>query len=273
MPELPEVETVRKGLLDFLPLKINKVERTPELASILKTEEFPLKGLTISSLERKGKVLIFHLGDGKTVVSRFGMAGSWEVSEEKNTKKHNHLQLHCTSSQGKVFLSYVDARRFGKMHIGYQEVTKRELAKVGVDVTTEEFNEQALRDISKKYPDRQIKPLLLEQEKLAGIGNYLACEILAHCNVRPTRRCKTITKEETKKMVWATKKVVSESIEKNGLTFTKTTGYRDVLGNAGEFFDGLVVFRQKLCKLCGDEPVKKIVLATRGTFYCPQCQK
>ena len=74
-------------------------------------------------------------------------------------------------------------------------------------------------------------------------------------------------------MVWATKKVVSESIEKNGLTFTKTTGYRDVLGNAGEFFDGLVVFRQKLCKLCGDVPVKKIVLATRGTFYCPQCQK
>ena len=81
MPELPEVETVRKGLLDFLPLKINKVERTSELSSILKTEEFPLKGLTISSLERKGKVLIFNLGDGKTVVSRFGMAGSWEVSE------------------------------------------------------------------------------------------------------------------------------------------------------------------------------------------------
>ena len=93
MPELPEVETVRKGLLDYLPIHIKKVERTPELKSILKTEDFSLEGKTIKSLERKGKVLIFHFKEGEAIVSRFGMSGAWEISEKKNPKKHNHLQL------------------------------------------------------------------------------------------------------------------------------------------------------------------------------------
>ena len=273
MPELPEVETVRKGLLDYLPIHIKKVERTPELKSILKTEDFSLEGKTIKSLERKGKVLIFHFKEGEAIVSRFGMSGAWEISEKKNPKKHNHLQLFCKSAKGPLFLSYVDSRRFGKMHFAYADTLKRELGKVGVDVTTKEFNEDSFSKILKKFPERAIKPLLLEQEKLGGIGNYLSCEILAHSGVRPTRRSKTLTKEEIKKIVKWTKKVIDLSIKKNGLTFTKNIGYRNVLGNAGEFFDGLVVFRQKTCKICGKTEVKKIVLAARGTFYCPKCQK
>ncbi|MEE2745179.1 MAG: zinc finger domain-containing protein, partial [Bdellovibrionota bacterium] len=169
--------------------------------------------------------------------------------------------------------SYVDSRRFGKMHFSHSETLNRELEKVGVDVKSKEFNEDYFSKILKNFPERPIKPLLLEQEKLSGIGNYLSCEILAHSGVRPTRKSKTLTKNEVKKIVIWTKKVIELSIEKNGLTFTKTIGYRNVLGNAGEFFDGLVVFRQKTCKICGKTEVKKIVLATRGTFYCPKCQK
>jgi formamidopyrimidine-DNA glycosylase len=273
MPELPEVETVRRGLLDYLPLQIKKVEKTPELVSILKTEDFSLKGKIIKGLERKGKVLIFILKGGEAIVSRFGMSGSWEISEKRNTKKHNHLQLFCSSAKGPLFLSYVDSRRFGNMHFAQPVTLKRELDKVGVDVTTEEFNEETFGQILKRFPEKIIKPFLLEQDKLGGIGNYLACEILAHSGVRPKRRAKTLKKDEIKKIVESTKKVIELSIEKNGLTFTKTIGYRNVLGNAGEFFEGLVVFRQKMCKLCGKTEVKKIILATRGTFYCPKCQK
>lgn len=266
MPEMPEVATIAKQLGTTLPFSIREVKLSSVVGSILKTQSFSPAGKTISSIDRIGKLMIFNLSDGNKILSHLGMSGSWRISDAPLDVKHNHVQFISSSK----VLSYVDPRRFGYMYFLTPEEAKIHTDKLGIDIASKEFTSEYVYNVLKKFPDKKLKPFLLDQKYFAGIGNYIACEICARAGIRPSRRAGKITKLEAQKIVDATSEVISGSLEKQGMTFSG--GYVDANGEKGEGVQNLVVFWQDECQMCGGT-VKKVTLAQRGTFYCPRCQK
>lgn len=271
MPELPEVETIRKQLEVVTPFIIKKVELSNVVGSILKTKEFAPKGKTISHIKRKGKLLDMHVDDDLHILSHLGMSGGWRISKTKVLEKHTHVQFSGTDRNGKeLHLAYVDPRRFGYMYFVKEASAQTHLNKLGVDIASPEFDADYVHMILKRYPNRHLKVHLLDQAYFAGCGNYIASEICARAGIRPTRRCGKISKVESEAIVRATGEVLNPIMASNGLTFSG--GYADTSGDKGEGVKHLVVFWQKECQMCGGV-VKKITLGQRGTFYCPKCQK
>ncbi|MCR9205418.1 MAG: hypothetical protein NXH75_12620, partial [Halobacteriovoraceae bacterium] len=261
-------------LNEIAPFVIEEEVYSPVVDSILKVKNrhFELKNKKVETLKRLGKLLYFVLEDDHYILSHLGMSGSWRISKEKLDVKHNHVELKVLSDNaGPMFLSYVDPRRFGHMYFVKGEAAKKEFARLGVDIASPQFNEEYLSPVFKKFPNKVLKPFLLDQKYFAGCGNYIASEICARAGIRPTRKCGKITQTEVSKIVAATKSVLEGSIKNNGMTFSG--GYADTKGEKGEGVKDLVVFYQKVCGLCHETPVKKIVLAQRGTYYCPKCQK
>lgn len=268
------MQTVREQIEVNLPLKIVDFEEGKFARSILADKNcgFDPKGCVIESLSRVGKVLIFNLLGERKIISHFGMSGGWRLGRQKIGEKHTHLQFKTTDQKGQaLYLAYVDPRRFGSMLFLNSDKASAYLQKLGRDIGQEDFDGDYVYSVLKKYPQRQIKPFLLDQKFFAGCGNYIACEICALAGIRPTRKAKTITKREAEMMALAAKKIIHKQIQNKGLTFSG--GYSDAFGNKGQGVENLVVFNQKICGLCHESVVKKIVLAQRGTYYCPSCQK
>lgn len=267
MPELPEVETIKNQLSNYLPFKIVSVASTPELKQNILHTDLDLKNKTLLAIKRKGKMLDLIFDDGSHLLSHLGMTGTWLIGEEIKIGKHTHLILKSES----LTLAYDDPRRFGHMYYYSQEEAKKKLAELGMDLTDPDFNLEYLTHAIKRYPERALKVTLLDQKLFAGSGNYIANEICARAGIRPTRKCKNIKKEEFPKILQAIRDVLNPAIAAGGTTFQG--GYRDTSGEKGMGVQHLVVFYQKICQMCKTTPVKKIMLAQRGTYYCPKCQK
>ncbi|MFZ4713712.1 MAG: Fpg/Nei family DNA glycosylase [Bacteriovoracaceae bacterium] len=271
MPELPEVETVRRQLSDYLPLTIMSVKLGIHGDSLVEKKEFQPKGKTITAFHRHGKMLQF-IFDDFMILSHFGMTGGWRIAKEPSKEKHLHVEFKVTNpNQETLYLGYVDYRRFGVMYWIKKENLHLHMKNLGVDIASSEFTLEYLTKAIKKYPERALKVTLLDQKLFAGCGNYIACEICARAFMRPTRKCKKIKKDEFKKIHEAVKVVLDGSINTQGNTFSG--GYVDANGEEGAGVQNLVVFWQKVCRMCNKTEVKKIFLAARGTYYCPKCQK
>ncbi|GAB4422771.1 MAG: bifunctional DNA-formamidopyrimidine glycosylase/DNA-(apurinic or apyrimidinic site) lyase [Bacteriovoracaceae bacterium] len=273
-PELPEVETIRRQIEEYLPLKITEVYYSDVSDSLFRPEvkSFNPKGCVIKAIERKGKQMAWQLGDDQFVLTHLGMSGGWRIKREKISEKHTHVQFECIDREGKkLFLGYVDPRRFGEMGFVNRKTKDEFLSRLGVELTSNEFNADYLYDSCRRYPERAIKVHLLDQKSFAGIGNYMACEICALAGVRPTRKCGKVTRAECEKMIEATHQVINGQINHSGLSFSG--GYKDTTGSDGGGLSSLVVFHQDKCGMCGGDTIKKIVLAQRGTYYCSRCQK
>ncbi|MGE3608051.1 MAG: bifunctional DNA-formamidopyrimidine glycosylase/DNA-(apurinic or apyrimidinic site) lyase [Bacteriovoracaceae bacterium] len=266
MPELPEVETIRTQLKPYLPFKIESVSTTPELKKNILHTKLNLKGKAIIDIKRKGKLLNFILDDGSHLLSHLGMTGTWLIGETIKSTKHTHLTLKSS----KFTLAYDDPRRFGHMYYYGAEEAEEKLATLGMDLADPELDEKYIENALKHYPNRMLKVHLLDQKLFAGSGNYIASEICARAKILPTRKCKDVTKNEYKKIIKAIKTVLDGSIASGGTTFQS---YRDSTGERGKGVYHLVVYNQKICQMCKKTPVKKIILAQRGTYYCPHCQK
>lgn len=271
MPELPEVETIKNQILPKLPMQVERVVFSDVSSSIVKQKNFKIDSFVIEKIERKGKVLRFFLDGDRRIISGLGMSGSWRISHFPITEKHTHVQFCGSNSEGDLYLGYIDPRRFGKMHFVDIEGEAEWLKRLGPDVSTEEFNLDYLLELKKKKPTKVLKPFLLEQNFFSGVGNYMASEICARAFVRPTRRMKSLTRVDLENIIESTKKVLDDTISTGGTTFSG--GYQDANGDKGEGVKNLVVFYQEECGMCKKTKVKKIILATRGTYYCPHCQK
>lgn len=267
MPELPEVKTIQDQLSEYLPFKIEKVTTTPELFQNVAHTDLNLKGRTIIKINRKGKMLDFLLDDGSHLLSHLGMTGTWLIGETVTTGKHSHLILKAKDKT----LVYDDPRRFGHMYHYEAAEAETKLNELGVDIASKELTLEYVTTALKRYPDRALKVTLLDQKLFAGSGNYIANEICARAGVMPTRLCCDIKKNEFAKIHQAIADVLSPAISSGGTTFQG--GYRDSKGEKGLGVSHLVVFYQKTCQLCGKNPVTKITLAGRGTYYCSRCQK
>lgn len=267
MPELPEVETIRTQLSHYLPFKIESFSTTSGLKQNILHTDLDIQGKTITEIKRKGKMLDFIFSDGSHLLSHLGMTGTWLVGETIKSGKHTHLTLKNKTHT----LAYDDPRRFGHMYFYSADEALRKLGEMGLDLVDPDFNLDYLTKAIKKYPDRALKVTLLDQKLFAGSGNYIANEICARAFIRPTRKCSKVKSEEFPKILEAIKDVLAPAIASGGTTFQG--GYRDSTGERGMGVDHLVVFYQKTCQLCKITPVKKIILAQRGTYYCPSCQK
>lgn len=271
MPELPEVETIRRQLSRHLPLTIEEEWYSRVSSSIVKTKSFSPVGLKLTKLSRIGKVLHFIFSNNLHLLSGLGMSGAWRYSKTKIEEKHTHIQFRCTNKSGELYLAYVDPRRFGKSYFLGETECQARLKKLGVDIGSDEFTGDYIFTLSKKYPKRIIKPFLLDQKFFAGIGNYIASEMLAHAGILPTREIGSLNPKECARLSDAAKLVISGSVKSRGLTFAG--GYTDAHGEKGEGLNNLVVFHQDLCGLCRKHKVVKVVQGGRATFYCPKCQK
>lgn len=274
MPELPEVETIKKQLQPFLPGVVTKTYRSQFFKQniYLSPKRFP-KLDEILSVERFGKFLYFKTPT-HMMYSHLGMSGAWIIQKDILAPKLKHTHLSLTiekEDHSSVRLDYVDPRRFGKIKILDHEEHEDKLKRLFPDPSTELFTLKTLTEALNKFPNRKLKVTLLDQELFPGVGNYMASEICAHAKVLPDRFVTTLKAKDIKNLFKAFDIVLNGSIASNGTTFSG--GYKDAYGEKGEGVQNLVVFYQKICQMCGQEEVIKTYLAQRGTYHCPRCQK
>lgn len=266
MPELPEVETVRRTLENFI---LNKkivdikvlyskiIEDDPEVFIDL------LKGKTFKEIDRVGKYLIFKLED-VAFVSHLRMEGKYQICHQGDClSKHDHVIF--VLEDGKE-LRYNDVRKFGRMKLVDYDDYKNQLplSKLG----PEPFDVDYLELYQKlKKKNKAIKTVLLDQSIMTGIGNIYANEICYQMHLNPYTKANVLSKKRVKELVEVSSSILNKAIEQGGTTIHSFSAN----GIDGLFQVQLKVHMQKHCPL-GHE-IKKVMINERGTYYCPICQK
>lgn len=273
MPELPEVETVRRTLEQLvLGKEIKevfvfwpKIVKKPE-----PVEQFQdaLRGQMIRSIGRRGKFLIFTLDD-YSMVSHLRMEGKYMLyKKEEPYDKHTHVIFSFTDG---TELRYRDVRKFGTMHLFAkgQELTSLPLVNLGPEPLDADFTVEYLAGRLGKT-NRKIKPVLLDQNIVVGIGNIYVDESLFRAGIHPERLASSLTRAEIEKLHQEIGATLSEAVEKGGSTIRS---YINSQGKIGMFQLELYVYGRKgePCKKCGT-PLQKLVVGGRGTHICPTCQ-
>lgn len=274
MPELPEVETIKRSLTPYVVGgTITGVQVfNPAVIISYKAEEFShvLKGKKVLALDRRGKYLIFTLTDGYTLSWHLGMTGRllWLNSQER-IERHTHLILNF-DSHGQ--LRFVDVRRFGRCYLAGKgsPAYPEGLARLGLEPLSPAFTPETLKEIirSKK---RSLKSLLLDQHHIAGLGNIYSDEALFGAGIHPLRPAYALSDEEIGRLYEAIVKVLQEGIASGG---TSIRDYVDGTGRKGDYQNRLSVYGRKdqPCPRCG-ETIKSLKISGRTSYFCPRCQK
>ncbi|SDC10123.1 DNA-(apurinic or apyrimidinic site) lyase [Paenibacillus sp. UNCCL117] len=274
MPELPEVETVRRTLQQLvagktvesvkvmLPRIIQKPDDIQLFASLL-------VGETIRSVERRGKFLRLMF-DHYTLVSHLRMEGRYGIYQAgEPVEPHTHVIFYFTDGSE---LRYRDVRQFGTMHIfdKDQDLKEKPLVKLGLEPLDETFTLQAFRD-RLSHRTTKIKPLLLNQEYIVGIGNIYVDESLYLAGIHPEREANSLTGPEWAKLHEAIVTTLRDAVAVGG---SSIKSYVNGQGEMGMFQHQLRMYGRKgePCYTCGG-PIEKSVVAGRGTHFCPACQK
>jgi len=275
MPELPEVETVRRTLEYQLghPVVAQTQIFWPRIVDNMTPQEFSekLKGQCFQTYERIGKYLIFVLDDD-VLVSHLRMEGKYYVQQEKDPYDAKHTHAIFTFADGRQ-LRYHDTRKFGRLYLYPKTIPlceQKAFAHVGYDVFDERVTPQYLYD--KLHPRKIVlKQALLDQSVMAGIGNIYADEICFALAYHPQMKIRYLRKKDYASLLDVTRRILREAIRAGGTTIRS---YTSSLGVDGRFQLELKVHAQKgqPCPVCHRAIEKKIV-ATRGTYYCPHCQK
>lgn len=273
MPELPEVETIRRGLQQVLPGRVlasidvhySGSVKTPSVAEL--TAQLP--GRQVSKAGRRGKYLHLYLDDKSVIIIHLRMTGKLIFSPTAlQPDKHTHVIFNFTDGSS---LAFHDVRKFGTIYWLAQErlCEIKGLACLGPEPLGENF---CVEYMAGKLAKRKgnIKALLLNQEFVAGLGNIYADESLHRAGIRPDRTAASLTSEEIKVLYQAVCEVLNEAIRWRGTTMSD---YRDASGGYGQFQERLRVYHRsgQACLQCGT-PIERIVVAGRGTHFCPNCQ-
>ncbi|TWK52065.1 DNA-formamidopyrimidine glycosylase [Bacillus licheniformis] len=274
MPELPEVETVRRTLaglvrgktIDAVDVRWTKIIKRPE-----EPEEFArlLAGQTIQSIGRRGKFLLFHLDDC-VMVSHLRMEGKYGLHQnDEPLDKHVHVIFRFTDGSE---LRYRDVRKFGTMHLFKpgEELTDLPLRQLGPEPFSSEFTADYLRERLKKT-NRSVKTALLDQRTVVGLGNIYVDEALFRAGIHPEATANKLTKKQTVLLHKEIIQTLKEAVEAGGST---VRSYINSQGEIGMFQLKLFVYGRKdePCKKCGS-PIEKTVVGGRGTHFCIKCQK
>ena len=276
MPELPEVETVRRMLESAIVDRrvasasvSRKRLRTTSLASL----PGRLVGRTFRTPRRTGKFLMLDMDGGVTLLSHLGMSGRWLYWcpgwKPDGSLEHVHLKL---SFEDGAVLWFQDVRRFGMLRVVATERLAQDssLRLLGPDPLAVPRDGAALRTAA-HGARTSIKVWLLDQRRIAGLGNIYASEVLFRARVDPRRRAGALAPEEWARVASEIPAVLEESIARMGTTFST---YRTIWNEPGEYGEQLLVYDRagEPCRNCGT-PLKRIVQGGRSTYFCPSCQR
>lgn len=273
MPELPEVETVKRTLNQLVKGKV--IDRvTVNLARIIQRPDdidqfaFMLAGHRIEGVERRGKFLRILL-DGLVLVSHLRMEGRYGVYASSDpVEKHTHVIFHFNDG---TELRYKDVRQFGTMHLFQpgEEFASPPLNKLGLEPLDPEFTARKFKETLKGKTSK-IKAVLLNQAYVVGIGNIYVDESLFRAGIHPEQPANTLTDKQFEALHQAVVATLAESVEVGG---SSIKSYVNGQGEMGMFQHQLKIYgrQNEPCVTCGT-PIEKTVVGGRGTHYCPACQ-
>lgn len=274
MPELPEVETIVRYMnrSSIVGVPIEGVDLLhPKIVEGLSDTDFVagLKGCRIERFGRRGKWIWAALSNEKTLLIHLRMTGNLRISKQGAPERHDCITLDFKNGSR---LHYRDVRRFGcwKLVSDPQEA----FSKLGPEPLGESLREIDFRCLLAKY-SRQIKPLLMDQKVLAGLGNIYANEALFASSIHPLQKSNQVSKQKAKKLYHAIRKILRQAIESQGTSLGDTiSNYAFAEGQRGRNQLHLQVYQRpgSDCPLCGTK-IEKIIVGQRSTYYCPDCQR
>jgi len=289
MPEGPEVETIRRGLeLGVVGQKIARVDVAWERSFAVPADliEQIVVGAAISHVSRRAKVLIIELNNGYSLLFHLKMTGQMVLVKADGERfagghpsESMRSQLPDTSTRV-VFgfesgdtLYFNDQRKFGWVKLVPTAEIKQDalVARLGPEVLSDEFSITYLQTQLDRHKRAPIKPVILDQSTVAGIGNIYADESLHLAKLHPRRLAGSLTPIEVKRLYKAIRQIIALGIEHGGTSFSH---YVNSLGGKGDYLQHARVFRREgqPCPVCGTI-IEKIRVAGRGTHICPKCQK
>jgi formamidopyrimidine-DNA glycosylase len=270
MPELPEVETIARGLRG--PLVGHKFTGVrigwENLIARPAVEEFErgLVGQRTLGLKRRGKYLVFALSGGGSLIIHLRMTGRLLVKNQGDElDKHDHLIFELDDGRE---LRFNNVRKLGRVYLVDDE--DEIVGRLGPEPLDDDFTPSDFVVLLSARRGK-IKPLLLNQRFMAGIGNIYADEALFAARIHPQRKADTLTAEEIERLYHAIRQVLAQGIQNRGTTFSD---YLDAEGREGRNQEYLQVFRHtgQPCPRYG-MPIQRTVVGGRGTYFCPRCQK
>lgn len=272
MPELPEVETVRRGLIKIATgRKIKGIDVYYGKTITGDVEEFrqALIGQTIKDVDRRGKYLLFRFTNELTMISHLRMEGKYYHQKiGQPLAKHTHVVFQFTDG---TELCYQDTRKFGRMTVVKtgEEMQVGGLKTIGPEPTASEFRFDYFKQELQKSRGK-IKPFLLNQHHVAGLGNIYVDEVLWLAQINPEQPANTITEDQAAVL---RAKIIEELATAIKFKGTTVHSFADAFGDAGGFQDRLNAYGHAgdNCPRCGTKLVK-IKVAERGTTFCPHCQ-
>ena len=271
MPELPEIETTRRGIAPHVTSQTVRrvVVRQRQLRwQIPDTLEMALSGQKINAVERRAKYLLLHAGNG-TALLHLGMSGSLRILPNAAVwKKHDHVSIELASG---LCLRMHDPRRFGAL-LWTTDLPERHplLRDLGPEPLGNRFNGPYLYEQSRGRK-AAVKTFIMDGRVVVGVGNIYASEALFMAGIDPRRAAGRVALSRYEKLALAVRQVLSAAIEQGGTTL------RDFLNSDGEpgyFSQQLQVYERagQACKIC-NTPIKAVRLGQRSTYYCPRCQR
>jgi formamidopyrimidine-DNA glycosylase len=277
MPELPEVETIRRDIeKEFVNKRIKKVDvtgaRSVRRHQNVKDFIARTEGRKVAGTRRRGKYLLLKLDSGDVLVAHFGMSGQLLRANPKDPiGKHTHVVLTFV---GAPQLRFVDPRTFGELFVTAPDRLEEEvpeLAHLGFDPIDQQMSWTAFGALLAARKTK-LKPLLMDQRFVAGIGNMYADEILFTAGLRHDRNSDSLTPQEVRRLYRSVLETLQEAIKHRGSSLADEQ-YRDIFGDAGEFQRLHNVYDREgqACPRCRST-ITRIKANGRSSFFCPQCQ-
>ncbi len=288
MPELPEVEVVKRSLQKKIKNTVFKKVTVKDVNlryRVNKKEISKIIGKKVNNVVRRSKFLIFHLSDNLSLLFHLGMTGKFFFKNNKDQKfktsfyydlgsndnKHDRLIFSLNKNQK---LIYNDVRKFGFVKLLKFDCVQKNfhLKNLGPEPLKQDFNFNYV----KKYVSgkkRNVKNVMMDQKFVSGLGNIYVNEILFYSGVKPTRKAKNLKSFEIIKIIKFTKKILTNAINLGGSSIKDFSSENGKKGNFQQHFKVYGKKEEKCSNADCKGAIKKIVLSNRATFYCSQCQK
>ena len=271
MPELPEVETTRRGIAPHLEGAriLEVIVRRRDLRQPVAKDLSVIEGRSFTNVGRRAKYLLLGVDDGSTLLVHLGMSGSLRLAAPADEwKTHDHIGI---TLEGDRQLRFHDPRRFGLvLRITGDPAKHKLLAGLGPEPLGDDFTAAHLAEACAKRA-AAIKLVIMDAKVVVGVGNIYASEALFRAGILPRTPAKRVSKPRLARLVSAIREVLADAIRAGGTTL------RDFLhsdGQPGYFRQKLYVYERKgqPCRVCGT-PIRHAVIGQRSTYWCPKCQK
>lgn len=277
MPELPEAETIARGLRARIAgrrIAAVRVHRA-ELVEPVSARSFvrALRGRRVEAVGRRAKWITITLDDGRRWVTQLRMTGTFlwcpEAANGGARPEERHLSMTARFDDDGGILRFYDVRRFGRMRVLTPEAWAALDARLGPEPLADEFTPERLAD-ALRGSRAPLRNALLDQRRIAGVGNVYANEACFFSGVDPRWPAGSLTGEEVERLHGALREVLGRAIDRGGTSFSD---YRDADGTEGSFQQDLAVYGRagEPCRVCG-AAIERAVLAGRSAFFCPSCQ-